>query len=517
MKSILNPKIYFLFVFVFFCASTSSAQKKAGAVVQNNMHSDEETKLLALINEMRNDPKTFASNNKNYLEKNYPEFYLRLTASSKLEPLTEECSFVNVARGVLTKTKFAPCNLPGGHTLAPLLTDESKGDFSSYSDLQLMCAVNFNLLESDPNYIGICLVRNKGIVITLGNYQGEEHTYHAEIKAYKAELAKKNIYLFQHMEPAIERNLVLMINGERQKNSLPALKHIRLSSSSAAAGKHNSLYYNEPSFALKVSDTAGALTSKSAKFASEHSDFIFKGHYKKLTIMEHIVDTVSLAKELFDLFMASEKKSKLLLMDKQTEIGLNVNSSGSNFCLFATVAFSKIPEVSALTNKIPVGDVEPEGTFTYKVNMEILRLINELRQSIGVKTIVNYNVTECAALFHSKYMARTGHFSHVETTPGYEEFYHRIEKFMGTDISGVNTRNLNGHLSENIAWFSEHYFTGKTYKEIAFLVFDAWKHSKGHYYGMTNDQIDYGSIGTVLIAGGTGGYFTFNGMKNKLK
>ncbi|MBC7863390.1 MAG: CAP domain-containing protein [Bacteroidia bacterium] len=512
MKKTIFSKNNFLFLIALtlFSVQQSLAQKKTPVKKQtvvapaNTMHSAEEAKLFALINEIRNDPQSFASNNKSFIEKNYPEFYLRLTSSSKLEPLTEECNFANVARAVLSKTKYSPCHLHGGHTMAPLLTDESKGDFSAYSDLQLVCAVNFNLLEPDPNYIGICLVKNKGIVITVGNYEGEEHTYHAEIKEYKAALAKKNIYLFQHMEPAIDRQLVLLINDERKKRGLSTLKRVAGSKANTTAGMYNSLYYNESLYGLRANDTAGALKSKSGKFAQEHSKYNFKGFYKKLTVLEHIVDTVTLAKELYGLFLASEKNSAFLFDAKQKTIGLNVNSSGSNFCLFATIAFNKDAE-SVTTEEMPkpLGQVEVVGSDMYKINKEVLRLVNELRASKGLKPITDHPVTESAAFYHNIHMSKTGSFSHSESNPGYETVGKRVNKFIGEEKWWT--------VVENISWFSDGYFGNKSVKEIAFIVYTEWKESPGHYANFINPNTNYASCAGVLS--GRGAYFTYVGMQ----
>jgi uncharacterized protein YkwD len=513
MKSAKLIVLRIILVNLFFLPGSIQSQKKAPvtkapketAVAEVKLLSAEEEKLFNLVNEIRQDPKTFAASNKTFLQKEYPEFYARLNSAPKLDPLALECNYVNTARSALKQTKFTPCNLPGGHTMAPSLTDESKGDYTGYSDLQLICLVNFNLLEPDPNYGGICFARNKGIALSIGNYQGEEHNYHEEIKEYKAALAKKNIYLFQHMEPAIDRQLILLINEARKKKNLAPLVRKNNSRSNGVAGTYNSLYYNESFYGIKETDTAGILKSKEAKFLKENPDFSFKGFYRKLTVLEHMVDTVALARELFSQFLAAENKSPFLFDPKQTELGLNVNSSGNNFCLFATIAFYKHPETVPVEKAVPLGETEPEGTDMYKINLEVLRLVNELRASLSLKPVAHFHVTECAALFHSRYMARTGNFSHTEKNPGYESLSNRIDKFKGNNEWGT--------ITENIAWFSSGYFKSHTLKQIALEVFTSWKDSPGHYRNMINPATDHAAVCGVMDPNGGGSYWTYVSMK----
>lgn len=500
MKNILR---LFSFLLLTVCFTSLSAQKIT--------LTDEEQKIVDLINDIRENPKKFGEKNKKQLEKEWPEFYQRLLKSPKLKPLSLECTYMGFARMSMGKPKISKCTLPNGETCTQTLIDEHTENFGDMSPLQILSHVSFNVLEPNPKYMGICFVKSKGITLAMGNYNGEKADYHNAEQKLHEDYFEKDKNLTDICQAAIERSLLRLINEERKTHKLEAIIAAPTKNKiGAAAWNYTSEYFKTDYSDMKKTEKNNLLISKASDWSAKWPDYRFNAAYKKLSMQEQMLDTATIARMLFEYLLPGEKKEKLMHCPTSKEIGIRVTYSGINGCVMATLMQvepnTQITEVPVTTAHISTVNPAPKTDFD-KIEIEVIRLMNEERARLGLKAVSWCPEVWKACEFHSKYMGETGHFSHSQKNKSTAQPWDRVAKYVVK--KSYNT------VMENIQYYSDGFVAGKDIKGQAMEVFMNWKNSPGHYKNMINKNIN-----TVAVAGFLSGdnyYWTMVGIEYTAK
>ena len=124
---------------------------------------------------------------------------------------------------------------------------------------------------------------------------------------------------------------------------------------------------------------------------------------------------------------------------------------------------------------------ESKSTYS-KIETQILVLVNNHRQSIGLKKLHELKIVSSVALSHSKHMAETGKVSH-------DNFSVRQEKL----IANASAKAV----AENVG------FGYKTAKDVV----DAWLNSDSHRAAIENPSFSHFGISTEKNKNGKN-YFT---------
>ena len=135
---------------------------------------------------------------------------------------------------------------------------------------------------------------------------------------------------------------------------------------------------------------------------------------------------------------------------------------------------------STKTFKVTVKAVEsnvtmkPDSAEFYKVvNDEMFRLVNELRQSVGVKELKISSIANECAMDKVNHMAEYKYFDHIYQGKLIWQIYE--DKYKGSGITG-----------ENILWRTESNkdYTVKEAKDLALRIFKQWENSPSHRTNM---------------------------------
>lgn len=141
------------------------------------------------------------------------------------------------------------------------------------------------------------------------------------------------------------------------------------------------------------------------------------------------------------------------------------------------------------TGQAANSDYSPSGYA--EIENEILRLVNELRTSVGVGTLEKSKLLSDSAYIRSKEMLDTDYFEH--TRPDGSSYTTAI------DAAGYQWSSV----GENIG-----YCSGYSMEQVANAIFEGWKNSPGHYQNMISEK--YTQIGISICADGTKVYATQN-------
>ena len=117
----------------------------------------------------------------------------------------------------------------------------------------------------------------------------------------------------------------------------------------------------------------------------------------------------------------------------------------------------------------------------------ILKEVNQLRSSKGLKPLQNNMVLRKAAKMHSVYLAETNTLSHVQESSKFETPKKRVAHFKGKEFELVG---------ENVLKSAEinFPFNKSTLNRLAKDLFQAWKGSPGHYANMIDPSYEFSGL-----------------------
>ncbi len=123
-----------------------------------------------------------------------------------------------------------------------------------------------------------------------------------------------------------------------------------------------------------------------------------------------------------------------------------------------------------------------------QLRSELITQINELRTSLGLKSLVVSDTLRKAAEFHSDYMAKNNTLSHDQKSKKYKTPKKRVNAFKGKDFEIVG---------ENVLYSTKQNFplNKKEVSQLASEMFESWKNSPGHYANMTEPEYVFGDLG----------------------
>lgn len=131
---------------------------------------------------------------------------------------------------------------------------------------------------------------------------------------------------------------------------------------------------------------------------------------------------------------------------------------------------------------------------------ELSDRINQLRNSLGIKSLIFNDTLKKAAEFHSEYMVKNNVLTHDQEQSKYKTPAKRVHAFGGEIFEIVG---------ENVLYSTPQKFplNKKSIVDLAEEMFNSWKNSPGHYANMTEPEYVYGDFG-FYVAGNNAVYAT---------
>lgn len=119
---------------------------------------------------------------------------------------------------------------------------------------------------------------------------------------------------------------------------------------------------------------------------------------------------------------------------------------------------------------------------------ELSSKINQLRNSLGLKSLIFNDTLRKAAEFHSEYMVKNNVLTHDQKQSKYQTPAKRVYA-VGGEVFEL--------IGENVLYSRPQKFpaTKKSIVILADEMFNSWKNSPGHYANMINPEYAYGDLG----------------------